>query len=597
MYAWPGGDTELHRQYGATEPTNVISVTAARSVVGIPFQLQAWQINNVVNLATGQRRAEWRDFSKSTRGRLVKGYKRDSEFPGDFVKRMLDTQGDEEQLRQVRAWMKQTADEPRDIAAVRGSVVHKLIEIRAPMKSLSEDVIRWYIDQQWVEEKSRKVTPTVTDEDIDFVGNAMANYWEMRAAVPFVIIAQEPQVWNLKVGYAGSADVMLWFLPPGEDVKTWQDRATKGLITTEVVGEVGGSLGLGDWKTSPEVYCVEASTPVLTDDLRWVEAGSLQRGDGLWAFTDERVNAGKGGRRWQRSVVEHNELKAAETMRIEMESGRIIVCTPDHPLLARRTSGGRKSVEGGTIWVEAVNIRPGDTLPRYLDTWSEDRDREAGWFAGLLDGEGCLSEGTRLSFAQKEGVVAERARRFMRSRSIKWNEDPRPAAIQFAILGDMAEIARILGTIRPVRLLPKFTPNELQTPKAKRDRVVSVESVGQRVIASLTTSSGTFISDGYGSHNTGHVVQGTAYMAGSFIGRNGDIDDRLSKLLKATMSGLIIKIRPDVWEVDTFEYREDVSQAFFGEIALARFLLTYEKPTELFTESVSGAAPNDWRAK
>lgn len=348
MYEWPGGDTPLHHEYGATEPTNVISVTAARSVVGIPFQLQAWQINNVVNLATGQRRAEWRDFSKSTRGRLVKGYKRDSEFPGDFVKRMLDTKGDEDKLREVRAWMKQTADEPRDIAAVRGSVVHKLIEIRAPLKSLSEDVIRWYIDQQWVEEKSRKVTPTVTDEDVDFVGNAMANYWDMRGAVPFVIIAQEPQVWNLKVGYAGSADVLLWFLPPGADQQVWQERANKGLVTTEVIAEVGGTLGLGDWKTSPEVY-------------------------------------------------------------------------------------------------------------------------------------------------------------------------------------------------------------------------------------------------------TGHVVQGTAYMAGSFIGRNGIIDDRLSKLLKATMQGLIIKIRPDGWEVDTFEYRDDVSQAFFGEIALARFLLTYEKPTELFTESVSGQTPKDWR--
>jgi hypothetical protein len=352
MYAWPGGDTELHRLYNATEPMNVISVTAARSVVGIPFQLQAWQINNVVNLATGQRRAEWRDYSKSTRGRLVKGYKRDSEFPGDFVARMLATSGDEEKLREVRAWMKQTADEPRDIAAVRGSVVHKLIEIRCPMKSLSEDVIRWYIDQQWVEEKSRKVTPTVTDEDIDFVGNGMANYWDMRTAVPFVILAQEPQVWNLKVGYAGSADVLIWFLPPSEAdrVAYWQDRANKKLITVEVIGEVGGTTGLGDWKTSPEVY-------------------------------------------------------------------------------------------------------------------------------------------------------------------------------------------------------------------------------------------------------TGHVVQGTAYMAGQFIGRGDVIDDRLSRILKGTMQGLIIKIRPDGWEVDTFEYTEETSQAFFGEIALARFLLTYEKPTALFSETISGQAPADWRAR
>ena len=351
MYEWPGGDSELHRKYDATQSANVISVTAARSVIGTPWQLGKWQINNVVNLATGQRRAEWRDYSKSNRGRLVKGYKKDGAFPGDFVARMLATEGDEEKLTEVRKWLTTTADEPRDVAAVRGSVVHKLIEIRAPMKSLSEGVVRWYIDQQWVEEK-RKVTPEVTDDDVDFVGNCMANYWDMREAMPFVIIAQEPQVWNLKVGYAGSADVLLWFLPPSEKdrITKWQEQANRKLVTKETIDTIGGTLALGDWKTSPEVY-------------------------------------------------------------------------------------------------------------------------------------------------------------------------------------------------------------------------------------------------------TGHVVQGTAYMAGSFIGRAGEIDDRLSRLLAATMQGLIIKIRPDGWEVDTFAYREDVSLAFFGQIALARFLLTYEKPTELFTETISGTAPADWRPR
>ncbi len=351
MYAWPGGDTELHHQYKATEPMNVISVTAARSVVGIPYQLQTWQINNVVNLATGQRRAEWRDYSKSTRGRLVKGYKRDSAFPGEFVNRMVLTQGDEAKLTEVRTWLKQTADEPRDIAAVRGSVVHKLIEMRVPMSALSEEIIRWYFDQQWEQEK-RKVLPTVTDEDVDFVGDALGNYWDMRAAVPFVIIAQEPQVWNLRVGYAGSADVLIWFLPSTErdKVKHWQTLATAGHLTREDIATVGGRLALGDWKTSPEVY-------------------------------------------------------------------------------------------------------------------------------------------------------------------------------------------------------------------------------------------------------TGHVIQGTAYLAADFVGRGDQIDERLSRILKATMHGLIIKIRPDGWEVDTFAYREDVSLAFFGEIAFARFLLMNEKPANLFTETISGQAAQNWRPR
>jgi len=353
MYAWPGGTSALHEQYGATEPANVISVTAARSVVGIDHVLQTWQINNVVNLATGQRRAEWRDYSKSTRGRKVKGYKKDGPFPGEFVGRMLGTEGDEDKLREVRAWLKLTAEEPRDVAAVRGSVTHKLIEMRVPLESLSEDVIRWYMDQQW-EREHRKVLPTVTDEDVDFVGNCIANYWDMREALPFIVIAQEPQVWNLRVGYAGSADVLLWFLPYDQRdtalAKYWQDQANRGLLTKETIDKVGGTLALGDWKTSPEVY-------------------------------------------------------------------------------------------------------------------------------------------------------------------------------------------------------------------------------------------------------TSHVVQGTAYLAADFVGSGDQIDGRLSDILRATMHGLIIKIRPDVWEVDTFRYREDVSLAFFGQIALARFLLTNEHPSALFDETTTGQAAKDWRSK
>jgi hypothetical protein len=351
VYEWPGGDTDLHRKYGADKVASVISVTAARSIVGTPFQLVTWQINNLLNLAIGQRRSEWRDYSKSKRGRLVKGYKKDGPFPGEFVTRMLATEGNEEELREVRDWLRSTAEHPRDIAAVRGSVVHRLIEMRVPMKALNEEVIRWYMTQQWDQEK-RKVKPDVEDEDVDFVGNAVANFWDMRQSFPFVILAQEPQVWNLTAGYAGSADVLIWFLPEGttkQQMEYWQSQADKGNVTTATIAMAGGSVALGDWKTSPEVY-------------------------------------------------------------------------------------------------------------------------------------------------------------------------------------------------------------------------------------------------------TGHVVQGTAYLAAEFVGQNGIIDERLTELLKGAMEGAIIKIRPDGWEVDRFRYREDVSHAFFGQIALARFLLMNDKPADLFTDTLSGAAEGDWRS-
>lgn len=163
----------------------------------------------------------------------------------------------------------------------------------------------------------------------------------------------------------------------------------------------------------------------------------------------------------------------------------------------------------GTIWVQARDLAAGDALPRYLDTWSEWSDREAGWFAGLLDGEGCLSSSgpgesyQTLSFAQKEGLVADRARAFMRERGVAWSENEQPSGcITFKIHGSQHGVAAVLGQVRPTRLIPKFDPGGLYAAAERRDEVVAVEPAGLQEIASTTTSSGTFFSDGYGSHNS-----------------------------------------------------------------------------------------------
>jgi len=237
------------------EEVRVLSVTSIRRLAGLSFQLVEWQLANMANLATGLRRATWRDYSKSKRGRLVEGYRPDGPFPGEFVTRVLDTNGDQAALDEVRKWLRSTADAPRDVAAVRGSVVHKLIELNVALDRLTDDIIRARFDDELQSEK-RKVKPVIIDEDITFVRDCMANYWDMRRNVPFVILGQETQCWNLTAGYAGSADVLAWFLPDGaaeEDRKHWQSQASKGLVTADTIAKVGGTVALGDWKTSKSV--------------------------------------------------------------------------------------------------------------------------------------------------------------------------------------------------------------------------------------------------------------------------------------------------------------------------------------------------------
>lgn len=264
------------------EPTDVLSVTSIKTLAGEHFQLVAWKISNVVNLAMGVRK----QVRIGPRGGVKEVYVKDGPFPGEFVARMMESRASQEKIDDLRRWLRSTADEPRDIAAVRGSVVHKMIEMNATLDKLDEPLIRKFFDKQWAEEK-RKVKPEVIDEDIHFVENAMRQYWEMRSKVPFVIIAQEPQVWNLETGYAGSFDVLMWFLGDFEDrrvgadqddedvyepvfvplegydpatdagqkaIAVLQAKARKAVLTIEDISAVGGNLTLGDWKTSKGVY-------------------------------------------------------------------------------------------------------------------------------------------------------------------------------------------------------------------------------------------------------------------------------------------------------------------------------------------------------
>lgn len=562
------------------ESTDVLSVTSIRRLAGESFILVNWQLSNLIDVAMGTVKRT----VIGPRGGVKEVHVKD-EFPGEFARRLAATNGEQAKLDEVRKWLRSSADEPRNIAAARGTITHGAIE-----KNISDEAI----DREYVEDAFGRLSKRdrdsmkagVTDEDILFVQRCMTQYWDMRDKVPFVIIAREPQVWNLTAGYAGSADAIVWFLPEGVTPK---DVPKANLITQEDIERIGGYTAVGDWKTSKGVYCQPPETLVLTDDLRWVELGSLAVGDGLLAFTEERVNAGKGGRRWARSEVTGTGRSRSETVRITLASGRTLDCTPDHPWLARRTSGGRRTVEGGTLWVQAQYLRPGDTLPRYLDIWDKDDEYEAGWFAGLLDGEGSLTRGSathakglRLSFAQKEGLVLDRARRFMLSRGISWTESPRPGAVQVRINGRRGDILAILGSIRPVRLLYKVG-GDADLMSMARDTVVSVEAIGTQEVVNLTTSTGTYIAEGYGSHNTDHVIQATAYTAAEFVGSGGVIDQRLTDILSKTRHGVLFHIRPDEWNTHAFEFTEPTLRAFLGCCAFARFLALHPKPDALFT--------------
>lgn len=233
------------------EPVDLLSVTSLRKLAGEPYRLVRWQIANVVDVCMSTRTI----VKVGPRGGISKVKVKD-EYPGEFMRRMLASEGEQGRLDEIRKWVNESADEPRNMAARRGSIVHKLIE-----KNVAWDRIeRPIVEQEFMALSARdrkSARAGVTDEDVLFVRHAVRNYADMRKSVPFVIVAREPQVFNLTAGYGGSADTILWFLPEDAkegDIAFWQKRAFKGEISLWDVESVGGYLAVGDWKTAEDIH-------------------------------------------------------------------------------------------------------------------------------------------------------------------------------------------------------------------------------------------------------------------------------------------------------------------------------------------------------
>lgn len=237
------------------ETVDLLSVTSIRNLCGEGFNLVNWKMANLADAALGTMKRT----KIGPRGG-VSEIRQVFEFPSEFARKYDATKGDQGQIDLLRKWLREQADEPRNIAAVRGTLVHEAIE-----KNVQWDRIeRPYVESAFAEMSSRdraKVKRAINDDDVSFVRNGVRQYWDMRATVPMLILAREVRVANLSVGYAGTFDALVWLLGdfsadgtfvhlPESVVK----QVTAERVTVETVAAFGGSLALLDWKTSAGIH-------------------------------------------------------------------------------------------------------------------------------------------------------------------------------------------------------------------------------------------------------------------------------------------------------------------------------------------------------
>lgn len=288
--------------------------------------------------------------------------------------------------------------------------------------------------------------------------------------------------------------------------------------------------------TSP---CLAHGHRILRRDLRWIPVEQIKEGDEVIAFdefAEIKPNGQPERRKWRIGTVLRSVTRNVECVRVHLSNGESIVCTPEHPWLAQRyKSGGNGKVFGYTQWVQTKDLISADTYTRrvhgkwmeipkkptgwwvhkQLETWEDDRSYEAGWLAGMFDGEGSLAFGVhgspKLTITQVKGPIFDLAQERMRQVGIDFSvldrtdiPNPEKPMANLYVRGGFPGILKALGRLRPERLMSKLDQLNIASRSlqvTEKVQVLAIEPVGKRDIQEIETSTGTYIGEGYLHHN------------------------------------------------------------------------------------------------
>ena len=280
--------------------------------------------------------------------------------------------------------------------------------------------------------------------------------------------------------------------PKGPD-----DPAT--LIRNLIVPAPGHTLYARD-------YCVDPDSKILKTNLTWITAQNIKIGDELIGFDEQfqpQKGAGKGKRAHNKfrpsMVIGVSRLKTSK-LRVITSMGETIV-SADHRFVARYLKYPRQ-------WIYARDLKPGMLMPFFSKPWQPDNSRTGGYLAGFLDGEGYIGRGS-VGFGQNQGETLTYVLQLLQDKNYCVQQHGRKTNknFKYACVSGIGHQLRLLGEIRPVRLLSKaydmWNGMQIASKCSTPAEVLSIELLSEGEVIAIETSTKTFISDGFFSHNCG----------------------------------------------------------------------------------------------
>jgi hypothetical protein len=279
--------------------------------------------------------------------------------------------------------------------------------------------------------------------------------------------------------------------------------------------------------------CLTPDTRVLTEDLRYVEIGSVKVGDVLVGFDEESQIKGA-HRKIRDTTVTRVERILRPTYSIYLSDGTEVKASDGHLWLV--STAGRR-----TVWKRTDELTSTDRIFKVFDTWEHIDDYRTGYLSAAFDGEGHFSRQAVLGFSQRDNVMLSRVRVFLDELGFKyWERHETGTNNDVTVLhiaGGRAEVSRFLGQIRPERLLKKvdlksfgsigrhdFVGQDFEHPQ-----VASVTFIGEKEVVALETTTKTFIAEGLASHNCKWLLERGMFVTSTIMDDLGDTSAELVK--------------------------------------------------------------------
>lgn len=266
-------------------------------------------------------------------------------------------------------------------------------------------------------------------------------------------------------------------------------------------------------------YCVTPETRVLTSALTWVEAGNLDIGDELIGFDENPIHTSptsRARRKIRPATVMHDGIITRPCYKVTLSDGTTLRSSADHPWLISAKASRNQSWRTTEELFHDIKLGRKRMMIRFFRPWSSVHTYNAGWLAGIFDGEGYISGragGLEVAVAQKPGVVLDQITHLLRLHNIHFRDSyilPSGVA-QLHLNGQWNDRLAFLGMYRPLRLIRNFQ-DRLRSGDCHPTfggnggneflQITNVEPIGDQEVVALETSTHTYFAEGFGAHNS-----------------------------------------------------------------------------------------------